>query len=99
MKIRDKQGQGRSRRKGLKREVSGYKRGIKIFKSVRQRRNDARKTRFRGGGGNVGDGYGGDDRGVRPSEGRPRATQKQGLNRPTDPKRGVVRCKIAGKQK
>ena len=39
--------------------------------------------------GNVRDGYGGDDRGVRPSEGRPRDTQKQGLSRPKDPKRGT----------
>jgi hypothetical protein len=48
--------------------------------------------------GNVREGYEGDDRGVVPSKVRTGIAQKQGLNPPTDPKRGTVGCGIAKKK-
>jgi hypothetical protein len=54
----------------------------------RQKRHNLR-------GGDVREGYEGDDRGVAPSKGRTGLAQKQGLDPPTDPKRGTVRCRIA----
>ena len=46
-------------------------------------------------GGNVREGYEGDDRGVVPSKVRTGIAQKQGWNPPTDSKRGTVGCGIA----
>ena len=49
--------------------------GSKMSKVVH---NEGRRQERRGfAGGDVVEGYGGDDRGVRPSQGRPRDTQKQ----------------------
>jgi hypothetical protein len=87
----------RSRRRGLKRYGRGCKRGAKNVKRRTRRRKQARKTRFKGG--NVRVGYEEDDRGVVPSKVRTGITQKQGLNPPTDPKRGTVGCGIAKNKK
>ncbi len=46
----------------------------------------------------VKEGYGGDDRGVGPSVVSTWIAQKQGLDPPTHPKRGTVRCGIAKKK-
>ena len=49
-------------------------------------------------GGDVKEGYEGDDRGAVPLKVRPGLAQKQGLDPPTDPKRGTVGCRIAKKK-
>ena len=62
--------------------------------------NDRRRLETHGfGGGNVREGYLGDERGVGPSNGSASIAQKLRLDRPTDPKRGTVRCGIAKKKK
>ncbi len=47
--LRQGPNRARTERKRHKKEVDGSKRGVKILKYGRQRGNDARKTRFRGG--------------------------------------------------
>ncbi len=59
------------------------------MKNGTDRRKEASKTRFRGGG-TVTEGYGRGDRGVRPSNESAWIAQKGELNRPNDPKRGTV---------
>ena len=83
----------RSRRRGLKRHGRGCKRGAKNVKSRTRRKKQAKKTRFKGG--DVKEGYKGDDKGAVPSKVRTGLAQKQGLDPPTDPKRGTVGCRIA----
>jgi hypothetical protein len=58
----------------------------------------SRQKRYGLRGGNVREGYEEDDGGAVPSKVRTGIAQKQGLNPPTDPKRGTVGCGIAKKK-
>ena len=71
--------------------------GVKKAKVVP---NEGRRQETHGFGvGNVREGYLGDERGVGPSNGSASIAQKLRLDRPTDPKRGTVRCGIAKNKK
>ena len=67
-----------------------------MSKVVHDEQSRQKRHGLRGGG--VREGYEGDDRGVVPSKVRTGLAQKQGLDPPTDHKRGTVGCGIANKK-